>query len=275
MNQKTVASLLLLILVASGAQLLAERVRSRKTQKKNILSYGKKSVSHTSHVSKPVEKKTKFLLVRHGQTDWNVKHRMQGFADIPLNDHGRKEAKVVAERLCHLKDTVTAVYASDLERAAHTAQEIACKMGKYVCHKSDLRELHVGKAQGLTPEERDVQCGKWRKDLETRYPSQELRWAHPEWPEGESKNDLLKRVTNCLREIAKKHPGEEVVVVTHAGVIYTLIESITQQTYQVPNCCVAHFTYDPSSTQSFGFDKIETLESQEAAAPQKSVNVQL
>ncbi len=171
MNQKTLLGLLFLTLVASGVQLLVGKVKSRKLQKKNVIPAIRRPVTNTLKQPKVVEQKTKFLLVRHGQTDWNVKHRMQGTANIPLNEHGRNEAKVVAARLCQLKGNVTAVYASDLERAAHTAQEIACKMGKYVCRKPDLRELHVGKAQGLTPDERDLSCGTWRKDLEARYPT--------------------------------------------------------------------------------------------------------
>lgn len=226
--------------------------------------------------NQPIEKKqTRLILVRHGQTEWNTQHRMQGHADIPLNEQGKAQAKTMAEQLREKGHAIKGVYASDLQRAVHTAQEISLKAGCPVNTSPELRELHVGKAQGLTPEERDVLHGSWRKELDTLHPTPTVRWNHPEWPEGESKNEVLKRVTGCLENLAKKHPGEEVAVVTHAGVIYTLVESITSQMYDIPNCSATSILYDHScSNQPFKFENIQHLDGDQGAS-QKAVQIQL
>ena len=63
------------------------------------------------------------FLVRHGQTDWNIEHKTQGQLDIPLNNEGRREAQMCAERLKSLQ--INQMIASDLSRAAETAKIIA------------------------------------------------------------------------------------------------------------------------------------------------------
>lgn len=222
----------------------------------------------------PTKQETRLLLIRHGQTAWNTEHRMQGHADIALNDQGREQARTIAHQLHAMGHPIKAVYASDLKRAVDTAQAICSTHCQTVCSFPELREIHVGNAQGLTPEERECAYGAWRKDLETLYPTPACRWNHPEWPAGESKNQLLDRVTTCLKGIAEKHKGSEVAIVTHAGVIYTLVEHLTQKNYDIPNCSVTHIVYDHSNSKSpFTFEKINHLEGtqgncQKTAQPQ-------
>ena len=64
-----------------------------------------------------------WYLVRHGETEWNRKGKIQGHLDVPLNEHGRRQVKMLAKRLA--KCRFTAVYASDLSRTIKTAQIIA------------------------------------------------------------------------------------------------------------------------------------------------------
>lgn len=219
--------------------------------------------------------KTRFLLIRHGQTSWNTAHRMQGHADIPLNDVGHAQAKAMAEQLSASDHTIKGVYASDLKRAVDTAHPICSKVGRTVTTCPELREIHVGEAQGLTPDERDKLHGTWRNNLDILHPTPDARWEHPEWPGGESKKQLLNRVTCCLEKLAEKHRGEEVAIVSHAGVIYTLVESITKKMYDIPNCSATHIVYDPSNkTQPFAFEKVQHLEGLEGCS-QKTVQVQL
>lgn len=69
----------------------------------------------------------KIYLIRHGETDWNQVHRFQGREDIPLNEDGIKQAEVTGRAL--KKTGIEAVYTSPLQRALHTAQEIAAQTG--------------------------------------------------------------------------------------------------------------------------------------------------
>ena len=89
-----------------------------------------------------VHEVTTFLLVRHGETDWNRENRFQGHADPPLNDVGRSQARELAETL--LGEGASAVYASPLRRARETAEIIAAVLGLDVRLDPRLMEVDVG-----------------------------------------------------------------------------------------------------------------------------------
>lgn len=135
---------------------------------------------------------TTLLLVRHGETDWNAEGRLQGHTDRPLNDFGRRQARALADRLAG--EDVTAVYASDLERARETAEILAERLGLPVVTEPDLRERNWGNWEGLTGAERD----------RVEYAGEAIE-AHAE------------RVLRAVRQIAELHPGGRIVVVTHGG----------------------------------------------------------
>jgi probable phosphoglycerate mutase len=135
---------------------------------------------------------TTFLLVRHGETDWNAAGRLQGHTDEPLNDYGRRQARELAERLA--AEDVDAIYASDLARARETAEIVGARLGLPVALDPDLREKHWGTWEGLTGDER----------------------AHVELV-GESTEAHRERTMRALGRIASAHPAGRVVVVTHGG----------------------------------------------------------
>ena len=132
------------------------------------------------------------LLVRHGETDWNAEGRLQGHTDRPLNEHGRRQARALAERLAG--DDIAAVYASDLARARETAEILGAKLGLPVVLDAGLRERDWGNWEGLTGSERD-------------------RVDHV----GEPADEHAERVLAAVRGIAERHPGARIVVVTHGG----------------------------------------------------------
>jgi broad specificity phosphatase PhoE len=135
---------------------------------------------------------TTLLLVRHGETDWNAEGRLQGHTDRPLNDHGRRQARALADRL--VGDDIVAVYSSDLSRAHETAEIIGERLGLPVVTDPDLRERNWGNWEGLTGAERD-------------------RVDHV----GEPREEHTARVLRAVQRIAEAHPDERVVVVTHGG----------------------------------------------------------
>lgn len=172
--------------------------------------------------------RTRLLLIRHGQTDWNVQRKMQGHTDIPLNDTGFKQAQQAALYCKKFASSLTGIYASDLQRAWQTADEIAREVALTVTRLSGLREFHGGKVEGLTREERLAQFGPGNHDEHL----------------GETSKQLVDRAHSCLMEIDARHKGSLVIVVTHSGVIRSLIRHLSDTNLEdlsIHNCCVVEF----------------------------------
>jgi probable phosphoglycerate mutase len=143
---------------------------------------------------------TTILLVRHGETDWNLERRVQGRTDRPLNETGRRQAIELASELAD--ERVDAVYSSDLVRAHETARILARRKGLDVTVIPDLREKDFGTWEGFTDQE-----------ILSRFPDARGR----PWGDAESNDDVARRVVGALRRIAESHPGGRVVVVAHGG----------------------------------------------------------
>jgi len=149
---------------------------------------------------------TRVLLTRHGQSEWNALGRWQGQADPPLSDLGRRQAHEAARSL----GGVDAIWASDLLRAAETATIIGDDMGVGpVVLDADLRERDAGEWTGLT-----------RAEIEQRYPGFLPDGRRP--PGWESDELLLARAQRTLQRIADAIPGGDVLVITHAGVVFAV-----------------------------------------------------
>jgi probable phosphoglycerate mutase len=153
---------------------------------------------------------TTLLLIRHGETAWNAEGRIQGQLDVPLSSRGVWQAARLAARLAG--ERIDAVIASDLARAALTAQPLAAAIDLPLRFDVRLRERDFGCFQGHTLEE-----------IAARWPLQFHRWRErdPAWaiPEGESGAQFIARVREALRDIAAAHPGRTVVVVAHGGTL--------------------------------------------------------
>jgi broad specificity phosphatase PhoE len=160
---------------------------------------------------------TRFIVVRHGEAEWNVSGREMGQLDSPLTALGEFQAKRLAERCATTE--FDALYSSDLGRAAATARAIAHECACEVIFDSRLRERNMGIFEGLTTEE-----------METRFPKEraEYRRLGAEYviPSGESAKLRFERALGCLGELAERHRGETVVVVTHGGVLMGFFESV-------------------------------------------------
>ena len=136
---------------------------------------------------------TELLLVRHGETDWNADGRLQGQTDRPLNDYGRRQARLLAEELAH--EGLQAIYSSDLARAQETAEIVGLRLGLPVALDADLREKDWGTWEGLSAVERD----------RTEFV-------------GESTEEHQERILRAVQRIAERHPnGGRVLIVTHGG----------------------------------------------------------
>jgi broad specificity phosphatase PhoE len=157
----------------------------------------------------------RLILVRHGETPWNVTLQYQGHANVPLNERGREQARRAAARLRGLE--VRALYASDIARAWETAEIIGAAIGQTPTPMPELREIDVGQWEGLTPEELyrrfPDHMAEYRRD-----PARTVRLG------GESYAQLQARALVALQRIQESHAqGEVVVAVSHGGTIRALL----------------------------------------------------
>lgn len=149
------------------------------------------------------------LLVRHGETDWNLTHRWQGCTGPHPNDLGRQQARQLADRLDGTQ--VDSIYSSDSIRAVETAQIVADRFGLEVRQDPRLRELNFGEWEGLT-----------RQEINERYSGAFSEWdtcklAAPTG--GETDLEMADRVLDAVSEIARNHATERTLVVTSGGPI--------------------------------------------------------
>jgi len=154
--------------------------------------------------------RTHMIIVRHGETEWNIAGVRQGHLDSRLTAKGIAQAKALAARLG--RERFAALYSSDLGRAVQTAREISIVTGHEVFTDARLRERHLGIFQGLSGDEIDERYPEERRRLRTMGPDYVI-------PGGESMRQQVERNVAFLDEMAQNHAGERVVVVTHGGVV--------------------------------------------------------
>lgn len=206
---------------------------------------------------------TRILAIRHGETAWNRDTRIQGHIDIPLNARGQWQARRAAEALRN--EAITAVYSSDLARAHATALAIAGAHALPVQTHAGLRERHFGRFEGQT----------WA-DIETGWPDEALAWRKrvPDFaPEGgESLLQLRERIATTVHTLAARHPGEQVVMVAHGGVLDVLYRLATGQDIQAPrtwtldNAAINRLLWTPEGLGLVGWADIGHLQD-DADAP--------
>jgi alpha-ribazole phosphatase len=149
---------------------------------------------------------TELLLIRHGETDWNVEGRYQGQSDVPLNDRGRAQAKKLSAQLEGTQ--LDAIYSSDLARAKDTAEILAEVTGAPLVLDPRLREIHQGLWEGMLFQ--DIQQ-KYAEAFDRR--KQDPLKVAP--PEGETVGQLRARVLAALKDILQTHPHGRVALVSH------------------------------------------------------------
>lgn len=158
---------------------------------------------------------TDLVVLRHGQTDWNREHRFQGHSDIPLNRRGIEQAGAAASALRGHR--FEAVYSSPLARALQTA--------RLVCPEAEIRvdprlmEINVGSWAGLT----------WDQIVE-EMPGYEEQYANGvdfrRSPTGETLADVVARGLPAIEEIAARHAGAQVLIVSHGLLLNRVLHAL-------------------------------------------------
>lgn len=169
---------------------------------------------------------TEILLVRHGETEWNVQGRVQGSGDSPLTAKGIAQAEALAFRLWRSGERpIAACYASDLGRAQETARiilagRVSTELAMPVHTAPRLAERKFGVLEGLTTEEKRA---RYPEVLEAMEAAADDSWAPPG---GESRAEVRERAMAELAAIAGRHPRERVLVVTHGAVVANVGRSV-------------------------------------------------
>ena len=149
---------------------------------------------------------TEFLLIRHGQTDWNLEGKYTGQSDIPLNETGRAQAHEAASQL--RTDPPDIIYSSDLLRAFNTAKIIAADLGMKIHQDARLREIHQGAWEGL-------HFNEIKSRFADEFAAREDNPLEVAPPGGETVGQVQARVLEAVKEIIKAHPSGRVAIVSH------------------------------------------------------------
>jgi uncharacterized phosphatase len=168
--------------------------------------------------------KTTICIIRHGETDWNTEGKLQGHEDIELNDIGRTQA--IQSALYFESGHWDAIVSSPLKRAYETAQIIGEKLSIPKIHVFDeIIERSYGSGSGLLPDER-------RSRFPYGIPDQE-KFEH-----------LRQRAMNGLNKIANEFEGKRVIVVSHGGLINSILYTLSDSEFgsfktRLKNGCVS------------------------------------
>ena len=201
---------------------------------------------------------TRIIAVRHGETAWNVDTRIQGQTDIDLNETGHWQARRVGEALAG--ESIDAIYSSDLSRAHQTAQAISSRSEVPVIAEPALRERCFGIFEGKTFDEIHQRWPEQAQSWRTRIPD----WAPPQG--GESLLALRARVSGAVQSLAARHPGQQIVLVAHGGVLDSLYRLATGQevnsprTWQLPNGAINRLLWTSSGLTLVGWSDTRHLD---------------
>lgn len=210
---------------------------------------------------------TRVLAIRHGETSWNVDTRIQGQLDIALNDTGRWQARQVALALAD--ERIDAIYSSDLLRAHQTAQTIAGRGSagsgsggeddRRVTTDIGLRERSFGVFEGLTYQE-----------IQQRWPEQGERWRRrdPDFGAegGETLRDFYARCVGTATRLAAAHPGQNIALIAHGGVMDCLYRAAlgvaldAPRSWQLGNASINRVLYSPQGFTLVGWSDTHHLE---------------
>lgn len=183
---------------------------------------------------------TRLFVVRHGETAWNAERRFQGSIDIPLNEIGREQARKRGLELSSI--SFAGIYSSHLSRAIETAELIGKKTPITF---PELAETAFGEMEGQTI---DLFQSRYADRIARHQTLPKAEKLHfPLVPGAESPYEVLERVMPVLRNLAYKHKDENVLIVTHGGVIKNLLihyGDIEDANPKIANTQVTIFQYD-------------------------------
>lgn len=159
----------------------------------------------------------RILLVRHGQTRANIEQVWHGVTDTPLTREGHRQASLAGDYINDHFSPLSRVYASQLQRARHTAEAIAQHQGLTVETDRRLQEVDNGDWEQVSYADLHEKHDYWRNTMrEDSYRA----------PGGESRREVIERMLASLSEIADRHADATVTVVSHGLAIAMVLSHI-------------------------------------------------
>ena len=183
--------------------------------------------------------RTRLLLIRHAQTEWNIQRRFQGHGDSPITEEGQEQLQRLKSRLAGLEFDV--VYSSDLRRTMETSKMLS---GKQRVEEPRLRERGVGILEGLNVEQIMAEHAEAFRAFRSGDKDHQIEG-------GESLQIALNRAWTFLEEMPEKHPGAELAAVSHAGLIRLICKQIlglaldAPNFFQIPNTSLTQLVFSP------------------------------
>jgi alpha-ribazole phosphatase len=157
---------------------------------------------------------SRLFLVRHGNTKQDNASRFWGKTDVDLSAEGIGQAEQLRDRLA--AQNIDAIYASQLSRARDTAEIIASRHSCDITTRAELNEIDFGRIEGMSFEEINRLHPYLAEVLSNWNP-------HPQFPDGESIDELEDRVRTFLKQLIKHGPEETILIVAHAGTLRLMI----------------------------------------------------
>jgi len=195
---------------------------------------------------------TYLILARHGETDWAHEGRIQGHAQIELNQAGINQAITLANRLRFIK--IDRIYSSDLRRALQTAQIVADEKKIPIQRLVSLRERDYGWRQGKTWSEAYLEGAI--------VPAADIK--PPALPEGESPEHFRKRIVDQIALICAENFDKVSLVITHAGAIDVILQQslniskVSSRGIKIDFCIPFLFAFDLETLQLRCWDTAES-----------------
>ncbi|MCY0881685.1 MAG: histidine phosphatase family protein, partial [Firmicutes bacterium] len=165
--------------------------------------------------------KTRMYIVRHGQTEWNVAHRMQGHHDAPLTVHGIQQVEALAKRLHNVH--WDKIFSSPSGRAVKTAEILRGSRHVPIVTTAALKEIGLGAWEGQT-----------REKVQAQYPQENAAyWQDPDHfvpPQGgETFHEVQQRVQEFLGQTLRQYAGQSILIVTHTVPVKLLLAHFMQR----------------------------------------------
>ncbi|MBR4931441.1 MAG: histidine phosphatase family protein [Alphaproteobacteria bacterium] len=183
--------------------------------------------------------KKKLYFLRHGETDWNLSGKLQGWTDISLNSTGREQAFLSAEKLSAL--SIECILTSSLKRATQTADIINSFLGVPIIEDSALKELSYGICEGMSKKFISMQYAPLLHDM---YDENNPERFNLSLPNGESWNQAETRVLTFLKHVLADSKEENILIVSHGRIITNLFLTQLQTSIQIGNCGCVSCLYD-------------------------------
>ena len=195
---------------------------------------------------------TRVLLLRHGPTEGNRLGQLLGVTDMPLNEEGRTQARLLGHWLAQ-HECIDGIFSSGLARAVETATILCSELGRLDTHliEHDLGEMNFGEAEGVPVREIAAHFPHLAAYIDYTLPE------HPDWqwPGGDFRVAFYQRARDIVNRLAAQHRGQTIALVTHGGVITGYLHWAARQVlgfsldFHVDNCSVTELRWQPDAVE--------------------------